>query len=229
MIKHGIHEPASNTGSQSAEKLLDIEPEPISKSRDGETSEAAREETTGMSTTEGDSPQTTTEVRVSTDGHGITKNQANEPESRVKQTRESPESSMKTTEEEKPSNTEDTTVAVETSENESVREPSQSRDRDGVGDRLNGERDNFEDDFDIPLPEHLTLADIKTVARDAKTLYEAERKLDLERDETRRLLRDLNLLNLVHGRVATREMVDLTIDDINQRLKSTVSSESERL
>lgn len=217
MIKHDIHEPASNTGSQSAEKLLETNPESISKSRDGENSEV----TNATSTTEADSPQTTTEARVSTDGHGITRYDGNDSVSHIEQTRESSESSIKNEEEQRPSNTEDTSISVEVSENESAREAPQSGDRYGIEERPSGEGDNIEDDLEITLPEHLTLADVKTVAQEAKTLYEAERKLDLERDETRRLLRDLNLLDLVHGRVATREMVDRTIDDINRRLKST--------
>lgn len=171
-IKYEIHEPASNTGSQSAEKLLDADPDSVSGSPEEDTSEEAKSIANRPAQVE--ARNTSAPSRISTDGHGGV------------------------------------------------------RDYDKNEDRLSGNCDEIKDDIEACLPEHLTLDDIKTAARSAKTLYEAQQQLDLEREEARRLLRELDLLDFVHGRLATRDVSDQTIEDLNKRLQTITKTDSGR-
>ncbi len=100
---------------------------------------------------------------------------------------------------------------------------------DGTDDGDDGETDAGEsagdpdDDgspaVDVALPGDLTLADLKATVRTSDTLYQASRALDLDRDRTADLLGDLNLLDLVHGRVATKGERDELKADIDARLR----------
>lgn len=74
----------------------------------------------------------------------------------------------------------------------------------------------------VDLPNHLTLTEIKTTVKDAQTLYEAQQQLDLNRSRTQELLKELNLLDLVHGRATTRHLAPNTIEEINNRLQSSI-------
>ncbi|WP_266082185.1 hypothetical protein [Haladaptatus caseinilyticus] len=72
----------------------------------------------------------------------------------------------------------------------------------------------------IEIPPHLTLEDIQTAVKKARTLYEAQQLLELDRDETRRLLQELDLLDFVYGRLATQGFEEYTIEDITFRIQN---------
>ena len=72
------------------------------------------------------------------------------------------------------------------------------------------------------LPEEYSHLDVTTPAvydavEGAKTLYEVERALDIDRDTARELLSALDLLDLVTGRLATREAKPVSAAEIRQR------------
>jgi hypothetical protein len=71
----------------------------------------------------------------------------------------------------------------------------------------------------VSLPEELTLDEVTASVRTSNTLYEASRALGLDREETTELLDELNLLDLVHGRVATKGRRDDLKTDIEARLR----------
>ncbi|WP_135855104.1 hypothetical protein [Halorussus salinus] len=75
----------------------------------------------------------------------------------------------------------------------------------------------------VEIPKHLSLDDIQTAVRNAKTLYEVQDELGLDRTQARDLLRELNLLDLVQGRLATRELQDRTLEEINKRIQETTT------
>jgi len=117
------------------------------------------------------------------------------------------------------------------SESVKMTESPQEEENEGDDSPAEGERelntDNIETDDGasdtanvVDFPPDLTLSEVKTVVQEVKTLYEAQQQLDLERDETRRLLQELNLLDLVQGRLATRGLEERTIEDINRRIQS---------
>ena len=77
----------------------------------------------------------------------------------------------------------------------------------------------------IGLPEELTLRDLVDAVVDARTVHEVQREIDLGHDRTRQLLAQLNVLDLVMGRVsgdADRTVtVDVVADRIRQRAPDT--------
>lgn len=56
--------------------------------------------------------------------------------------------------------------------------------------------------LDVDLPPGVSAADLRAAVEEATTLYEVQRRLDLDRAVARELLSELGLLELVHGRVA---------------------------
>ncbi|ESS12727.1 MAG: hypothetical protein A07HR60_00426 [uncultured archaeon A07HR60] len=59
---------------------------------------------------------------------------------------------------------------------------------------------------------------IETV-RTSNTIYEVKQEIDVGRDDALELLRELNLLDLVVGRLATEGERDLSRDQIVDRLR----------
>lgn len=80
-------------------------------------------------------------------------------------------------------------------------------------------------DSDVDLPGGTTLEDVKAAVASADTLYEVQQALDLERDRATALLRELGLLELVHGRVATKRRRDDLKDEIDERLRNSAPSD----
>lgn len=80
--------------------------------------------------------------------------------------------------------------------------------------------------LDVDLPDDLTPADVYEAVRDANTVYEVQRHLDLDEDETMSLLSALDLLELVHGRVATKRRRERAKDEIGARILRHADGES---
>lgn len=74
-------------------------------------------------------------------------------------------------------------------------------------------------DEDINLPEDFTLAEMKDTIRKSNTIYDVERELNIDRKEARDLLQNLNLFDLIHGRLSTRDFKKKTVDEINNRIQ----------
>lgn len=93
------------------------------------------------------------------------------------------------------------------------------------GDPETGEESTALPDAAVDLPGGTTLDDVKAAVASADTLYEVQQALDLERDQATDLLRELGLLELVHGRVATKHRRDDLKDEIDERLRNSATSD----
>ncbi|NHN58566.1 MULTISPECIES: hypothetical protein [Halorussus] len=216
MIQHGIHEPASRSGPTSADSLLEMDPDEIPALNGSGRDQEDGRETDNQESRTGSSQDAATNTLLVTDGNGA----KIESESASGQ-----ESSLKASE----SQNEPTETTIESAEEEGDEGDGHSKQE-----KIPTNSDNLEirtsdiADF-VDLPSDLTLSEVKTVVQEVKTLYEAQQRLDLERDETRHLLQELDLLDLVQGRLATRELEERTIEDINRRIQSaSVASEGNK-
>lgn len=84
------------------------------------------------------------------------------------------------------------------------------------------------DDLPIPagveLPSHLSIEDVRDAILEAQTLFEVQQQLRIGRDKARKLLSDLNLLDLDVGRATTIENRDASQQEIYRRLSQAVDS-----
>jgi hypothetical protein len=71
----------------------------------------------------------------------------------------------------------------------------------------------------IGLPEELTLRDIVDAVVDARTVHEVQREVGLEYNRTRQLLTQLNVLDLVMGRVSGDPDRTVTVDIVADRIR----------
>lgn len=76
-----------------------------------------------------------------------------------------------------------------------------------------------EEPTEIDLPSHVTLDDVGAAVAEATTLYEVQRALRTDRTKTRKLLRQLDLLELVTGRVATADDRRGAAEEIDERIR----------
>jgi len=71
----------------------------------------------------------------------------------------------------------------------------------------------------IGLPEEVTAEDLIETVERSNTIYEVKQDIDIDRDDALEMLQDLNLLDLVVGRLATEGERDITRGDIVDRLR----------
>jgi len=76
---------------------------------------------------------------------------------------------------------------------------------------------------EVDLPEDLSVVDVTEAVCTAKTLYEVQRELGIGREQTHRLLSELNLLELVHGRVSTVSVQSRTRETVERRIREAVT------
>lgn len=190
MIKHGIHEPSSSTGSSTVAALIDTDPDEISL-EPRETVESTRRVD---DSSEADDGNPSAEERSTGDEPGL----------------------VRATEDERAES-----AASETS--------SERRERSDDVNRRDERKRASEIDAHavadgVDLPQHVTLEEVKESVCEARTLYDVQRSLDVERNEVRRLLRELNLLDLVQHRLSNCDD-GRTLDEIDRRIQSTAVSE----
>lgn len=85
-------------------------------------------------------------------------------------------------------------------------------------------------EVDASLPEGVTAAGLCEAVDEASTLYDVQKRLELDRETTRTVLSEYDLLELVHGRVADKHRREELKDEIDDRLEanaSTVNSSSD--
>lgn len=75
----------------------------------------------------------------------------------------------------------------------------------------------------VELPEGVSIDDVREAAKTARTVYEVQIKLDVDRERARQLLQDLNLLDIVLGRVKDAAEKEVTVEEINDRIQDAVS------
>ena len=73
------------------------------------------------------------------------------------------------------------------------------------------------------LPADLDLDRLKTIVGTSDTLYEAQTRFGLDRERTREVLSDLGVLDLVHGRVSTRDERAASPEEIDERIRERLS------
>jgi hypothetical protein len=71
----------------------------------------------------------------------------------------------------------------------------------------------------IGLPDEVTAEDLIETVERSNTIYEVKQDIDIDRDDALEMLQDLNLLDLVVGRLATEGERDITRQDIVDRLR----------
>lgn len=74
------------------------------------------------------------------------------------------------------------------------------------------------------LPKELSIEDIKDAVLASRTVYEAQQHIDLTREETRNILRDLDLLELVVGRVASSDIRDFSEAEVETRILNALGA-----
>jgi hypothetical protein len=82
--------------------------------------------------------------------------------------------------------------------------------------------------IDERLPAAVTATELQEAVQAASTLYEVQKRLDLDREATRELLAELDLLELVHGRVADRHRREELKDEIDYRLRANAAAADSR-
>lgn len=75
----------------------------------------------------------------------------------------------------------------------------------------------------IGIPDEITIEDFIATVRSSKTLYEVQQSMDLGRDEVHDILEDLNLLDLVVGRLAMESERVVTREEVIERLRQRVT------
>lgn len=71
----------------------------------------------------------------------------------------------------------------------------------------------------IGLPEGVLLHDVKATVLEARTMDDVESSLDIDRDRAKRLLSELNLIDLVGGRLADEADRPGTAEEIDRRIR----------
>ena len=71
----------------------------------------------------------------------------------------------------------------------------------------------------IGLPDEVTAEDLIETVERSNTIYEVKQDIHIDRDDALEMLQDLNLLDLVVGRLATEGERDITREDIVDRLR----------
>jgi hypothetical protein len=71
----------------------------------------------------------------------------------------------------------------------------------------------------VGLPEGVALADVADAVVESTAEYQVSRRLGLDHAETRRLLEDLDLLDLLHHRLADHERVATSYEQVAARIR----------
>ena len=107
--------------------------------------------------------------------------------------------------------------------NESTNENESTGDED-VNDNAGAESELPDE---IELPEGMTLEQLKTTVQSARSFLDVQRELGGDRDTTYQLLKDLNLLDLVHGRLSKQAERTISTEQIDERIRQSVSHHSQ--
>jgi hypothetical protein len=71
----------------------------------------------------------------------------------------------------------------------------------------------------IGLPEDITVDALIGTVKQSNTIYEVKRDMGVDREDALEMLRELNLLDLVVGRLATEAERDISREDVVERLR----------
>lgn len=208
MIQYGIHQPASNTGSRPAETLLETDPDTIEA--DGGPSGRASLWGTDRSGSGPSGP------RPSAD-----ESDDDQPADTPSGQRDHVPGSDTEPGEDAPTELGQTEPPAEDDATGRPTDPDESTQPDPTVTHQNGASPPVDAEAvaaAVDLPEHLTLDEVRDAVHQAKTLYDAQQQLELNRERAHDLLRELDLLDLVHSRLANRTSETQTIEEINHRI-----------
>lgn len=76
----------------------------------------------------------------------------------------------------------------------------------------------------IDLPKGISLDDIKETVQAAQTVHDVQARLGIDRERAKRLLTELNLIDLVCGRLADEGDRAVTSEEIEQRIRESAPS-----
>jgi hypothetical protein len=79
----------------------------------------------------------------------------------------------------------------------------------------------------IELPEGMTLNQLKTSVQSARSFLDVQRELGGDRDVTYQLLKELNLLDLVHGRLSKQSERTISDKQIDERIRQSATHHSQ--
>lgn len=94
-------------------------------------------------------------------------------------------------------------------------------DEDTPTDRSTDGEIDFDQLDEVPLPDGVSIEDVKEAVQSASTMHEVQRALDLKGSKTRTLLQELDLIDLVTGRLAYKPNQDTSLDEIETATDST--------
>lgn len=76
----------------------------------------------------------------------------------------------------------------------------------------------------IGLPDGLTIEELTNAIESSMTVFDVQRKLDLSQERTKKLLKQLNLIDLVVGRLSHHSDQQVTQEEIVNRIRSSTIS-----
>ncbi|PSQ58835.1 MAG: hypothetical protein BRD23_05855 [Halobacteriales archaeon SW_9_67_25] len=80
----------------------------------------------------------------------------------------------------------------------------------------------------IGLPEDITVEELIETVKGSNTIYEVKRDVGVGRQDALEMLRELNLLDMVVGRLATEAERDISRDDVVERLREASATRTGR-
>lgn len=72
----------------------------------------------------------------------------------------------------------------------------------------------------LDMPEDLTVTELKEIVQSSRTIHEAQQRLGVPRSRAKQLLRELNLLDLVTGRISNESCQDISTTDLSERIRA---------
>jgi hypothetical protein len=80
----------------------------------------------------------------------------------------------------------------------------------------------------VGLPEDITVEELIETVKGSNTIYEVKHDMGVDRQDALETLRELNLLDLVVGRLATEAERDISREDVVERLREASASGAAR-
>jgi len=75
------------------------------------------------------------------------------------------------------------------------------------------------------FPSDLTVPELKEIVKSSESLYEVSKQLSTSLDETREMLKRLNLLDFVTGRLSTKGEQTVTDEEIDRRIRASSATQ----
>jgi hypothetical protein len=220
MVEHGIHDPETLPSDDEGPKPAYKDPEELAAVYDTERTFPEMRDELGVDVT----PKTVRHYMVE---HGIHDPETDSSGAPV-------EASSDARETEQATDRPDRQTTDRPDRQETDRPDQQETDRPDRQETADDEPPPDSDDIaadiaeEVALPDDLSVVGVTEAVCTAKTLYEVQRELGIDREQTHRLLSELNLLELVHGRVSTVSAQSRTRETVERRIREAVTEATRR-